>query len=334
MGKKDVPPLPEPKNKLFFSFGPEEASFFSSPLYKRWSENSPEEFKRLLPNADPNKPEPEETTPLEEHNFFSSMKRHMSHNKKEDQPVEPQPYHMSYGDNGSWFLIWDNGEHDENLRGTYPSLLHWMQENQASLTDGSLNVTLGPAGAFFAWCTSSCRWDNVPAAFTAEVQKMLFADGWKRRPRRVQFGVHETYIIICDDGTWYPSANLAEHYEGLTELLTSSGRMKTLSLNPYAPDNYFLVSETGNVHWKVPQTWDPIVEDVSSTYMTGHRVRTGSAAIPMDKDLTYSKGAKKGGKEKPAVDPGTLTKWLSGANTALQVGQLVVSADPSQCQHQ
>ena len=35
-----------------------------------------------------------------------------------------------------------------------------------------------------------------------------------------------------------------------------------------------------------------------------------------------------------SLSPGTMTKWLSGANAALQVGQLVVTADPSQCQHQ
>ena len=329
MGKKDQPPPPEPKNKLFFSFGPDEVSFFSSPLYKRWSENSPEEVKRLLPDADPNKPEPE-TPPPEDRNIFSSMKRAMSHKKEET--IAPQPYHMSYGDNGSWFLIWDNGEHDENLRGAYPSLLKWMHDNQSSLTDGSLNVSLGPSGAFFAWCTDSCRWDNVPPSFTAEIQKMLCHDGWKRRPRRVQFGVNGSYVIVCDDGTWYPHG-LEESYEGLTELLTSSGKLKTLSLNAYAADNYFLVSETGNVHWKVPQSWDDLVEDVSNTYMTGHRVRTGSNLMPMDRDLTYTKGTK-GGKGGKAVDPGTMTKWLSGANTALQVGQLVVSADPAQCQHQ
>lgn len=68
---------------------------------------------------------------------------------------------------------------------------------------------------------------------------------------------------------------------------------------------------------------------MSNKYMTGHRVRTGS--VPMDKDLTYSKEPKRG-KGKP--DPGTMTKWLSGANAALQVGQLVVTADPGQCQHQ
>lgn len=92
MGKKETAPAPEPKNKLFFSFGPDEVSFFSSPLYRRWSPNSPEGFKRLLPDADPNKPEPE-TPPLEDHKFFSSMKRAMSHKKEE--AVEPQPYHVS-----------------------------------------------------------------------------------------------------------------------------------------------------------------------------------------------------------------------------------------------
>ena len=327
MGKKDKVPPPEPKNKLFFSFGPDEASFFSSPLYRRWSENSPEGFKRLLPDADPNKPEPE-TPPLEDHKFFSSMKRAMSSKKEDQQLVGPQPYHVSYGDNGSWFLIWDNGEHDENLRGAYPALLQWMHENQSSLTDGSLNVSLGPGGAFFAWCTESCRWDNVPASFTAEIQKMLCHDGWKRRPRRVQFGVNGSYVIVCDDGTWYHHG-LEENYEGLIELLTSSGKLKTLSLNAYGADTYFLVSETGNVHWKVPQTWDSLVEDVSNTYMTGHRVRTGS--MSMDKDLTYTKEPKHG---KGKADPGTMTKWLSGANAALQVGQLVVTADPAQCQHQ
>lgn len=81
---------------------------------------------------------------------------------------------------------------------------------------------------------------------------------------------------------------------------------------------------------QVPQIWDNVVEDVSNTYMTGHRVRTGSIAA-MDKDLTYTKEPKHG-KGKP--DPGTMTKWLSGANAALQVGQLVVTADPAQCQHQ
>ena len=248
MGKKDKVSLPEPKNKLFFSFGPDEASFFSSPLYRRWSENSPEEFKKLLPDANPNKPEPE-TPPLEDHKFFSSMRRAISY-KKEEQPVGPEPYHVSYGDNGSWFLIWDNGEHEENLRGAYPALLQWMHENQSSLNDGSLNVSLGPGGAFFAWCADSCRWDNVPASFTAEIQKMLCHDGWKRRPRRVQFGINESYVIVCDDGTWHPHG-LEENYEGLTELLTSSGMMKTLSLNAYRADTYFLVSETGNVHWCV-----------------------------------------------------------------------------------
>lgn len=328
MGKKDTSPPPEPKNKLFFSFGPDEVSFFSSPLYKRWSENSPEEFKKLLPDANPDKPEPE-TPPPEDHKFFSSMKRAMSH--KKDEPAEPQPYHMSFGDNGSWFLVWDNGEHDENLRGAYPSLLKWMHDNQASLTDGLLNVSLGPGGAFFAWCTESCRWDNVPDTFTAEIQKMLCHDGWKRRPRRVQFGVNGSYVIVCDDGTWHPHG-LEEHYEGLTELLTSSGRMRTLSLNAYAADNYFLVSETGNVHWKVPQTWDPVVEDVSNTYMTGHRTARAGSTTPMDRDLAYTKGPKKG--KAAAADPGTMTKWLSGANTALQVGQLIVTADPKQCSNQ
>ena len=326
MGKKETVPLPEPKNKLFFSFGPDETSFFSSPLYRRWSENSPEEFKRLLPDADPNRPEPE-TPPPEDHKFFSSMKSMMS-SKKEIPVVGPQPYHMSYGDNGSWFLIWDNGEHDENLRGAYPSLLKWMHENQSFLTDGSLNVSLGPGGAFFAWCSESCRWDNVPDSFTAEIQKMLCDNGWKRKPRRVQFGANGSYVIVCDDGTWYPHG-LEENYEGLMELLTSSGKLKTLSLNAYGADNYFLVSETGNVHWRVPQTWDNLVEDVSNTYMTGHRLRTG--AMPMDKDVTYTKEAKHG---KGKADPGTMTKWLSGANAALQVGQLVVTADPAQCQHQ
>lgn len=147
-------------------------------------------------------------------------------------------------------MIWDNGEHDENLRGAYPGLLQWMHENQSSLTDGSLNVSLGHGGAFFAWCTDSCRWDNVPASFTADIQKMLCHDGWKRRPRRVQFGVNESYVIVADDGTWYPHG-LQENYEGLTELLTSSGKMKSLSLNAYGADTYFLVSETGNVHWCV-----------------------------------------------------------------------------------
>ena len=177
---------------------------------------------------------------------------------------------------------------------------------------------------------------------------MLCHDGWKRRPRRVQSGVNESFVIVCDDGTWYPHG-LEENYEGLTELLTSSGKMKTLSLNAYGADTYFLVSETGNVHCtyvselflyisnaiseicagRVPQTWDNLVGDVSNTYMTGDRVRTGST--PMDKDLTYSKEPKHG---KGKTDPGKMTKWLSGANTALQVGQLVVSADPAQCQHQ
>lgn len=36
MGKKEVEPPPEPKNKLFLAFGPEEAFFFSSPSYQRW----------------------------------------------------------------------------------------------------------------------------------------------------------------------------------------------------------------------------------------------------------------------------------------------------------
>ena len=83
------------------------------------------------------------------------------------------------------------------------------------------------------------------------------------------------------------------------------------------------------IKWKVPQTWDNLVEDVSNTYMTGHRVRTGS--MPMDMDLTYTKESKH---RKGKADSGTMTKWLSGANAALQVGQLVVTADPAQCQHQ
>ena len=61
---------------------PDEASFFSSPLYR--PENSPEEFKKLLPDANPNKPEPE-TPPLEDPKFFSSMKRAISSKRTKDR---------------------------------------------------------------------------------------------------------------------------------------------------------------------------------------------------------------------------------------------------------
>ena len=106
------------------------------------------------------------------------------------------------------------------------------------------------------------------------------------------------------------------------------------SRNVFRDSNYHIQSQQrhadyGIIKWKVPQTWDNLVEDVSNTYMTGHRVRSGS--IPMDKDLTYTKESKHG---KGKADSGTMTKWLSGANAALQVGQLVVTADPAQCQHQ
>ena len=114
---------------------------------------------------------------------------------------------------------------DERLEGVYPSLLQWLRENQATTTDGSLNVSLGPNGAFFAWSTGSCRWANVPAAFQTDIQNMLCHDGWKRRPKGVTFGINESYVIVCDDGSWCPNG-LEENYPGLTELLTHSGKMK------------------------------------------------------------------------------------------------------------
>lgn len=149
---------------------------------------------------------------------------------------------------------------------------------------------------------------------------MLTGDGWKRRPKFVAFGINSSFVIVCDDGDWFPNL-LEENYPGLTEQLTQAGKVKAIALSPYSGQSYFLITETGNVHWKVPDTWSNLVEETSNQYIGLNRRR--SPSLPLESMTTSSSSSTRG---KKVTSVGEVRTW-NATNAALQAGQLIVSSD-------
>ncbi|PMD12152.1 hypothetical protein NA56DRAFT_713419 [Hyaloscypha hepaticicola] len=171
----------------------------------------------------------------------------------------------------------------------YHTLDAWLQEQKSSIRVDDIEVVLGEtADQFFARSNDSYRWKGLHPALDAKLKNYSRDPSTKAH---VALGLGMNFLLYDSDvlqALWavplYPSLDsiLADWNENTSE----KGNITYASLNQFEQDQYFIIFEKGEVHWKLPTAWASQVQEFIDFYQKelAEEQRRASIAALDDKE--------------------------------------------------
>ncbi|KAI0061037.1 hypothetical protein BV25DRAFT_1839343 [Artomyces pyxidatus] len=181
--------------------------------------------------------------------------------------MEPGTYSMS------WLSAHDERCYEEGQAGPRLATLTQYMKDLGEAGELLTNTVYGPNAGFFATSASGFLWENIPIELEHDIQTRMK----KGHPTCVALGVRGTYVALMSHGEFI--YNLEDQYPVLEQLLEDVGersRRKGLSyiaLDPFVPNQHYVVFGDGSSLWKVPPAWNEDVLAVSSTIRPAQPIR-------------------------------------------------------------
>lgn len=179
-------------------------------------------------------------------------------------------HNMAFGIGDSFFLCYTRADgqirhyfqHDNH----YLPLKEWIFDKDLK-HGSSLYVSLGLNDSFFAASIQGYRWRNIPDDlldfFLDHTTTTLFLT---QRIHTADLGYNNTFFGGQVNGGWFWDLGKEyPHFEAL-DIKKRITQAEWAVINPYAPDQHFVVFQDGTTHFSLPPEWAPDMAQLFQQY--------------------------------------------------------------------
>lgn len=157
-------------------------------------------------------------------------------------------------------------------RDAYIRLHNWISDQVQKDPEKvrQVSISIGPKGSYFARCGTA----QTSYALPKDLENSL--EESNSYPINIALGKQGAWIVLFADGSrdW----NLRHIYPTLaatSNLSDNTDKPVFAALNPYAEDQYFVVTEKGSCNYRTPLSEE--VQKMTDTYMRTRAIRDGSS---------------------------------------------------------
>ncbi|TKA71181.1 hypothetical protein B0A55_09513 [Friedmanniomyces simplex] len=192
----------------------------------------------------------------------------------------------------------------------YPKLFSWLQKEHMQHDFSQVSVSLGLDGAFFASSNQGHRWRNIPKDACNYYQTFTQPDLFHSKR--------------------YPQMSSLD-------LVKEISKAQYAILNPFAPDQHFIVFADGSAHYSLPQQWAGDIASLFQQYasqtvqaqkprLPGRFGRHGSASSTSNVSSSYTAPTVVQSQQQLQQQPSTLNQAFRFGNNILDPYNNVTNA--------